>query len=142
MKSIGALIALVLAIAAIGHSQHTNTGGLENKIVYVEFQSADLAQTKAFFEKAFGWNFADQAPNYITFFDGRMAGGFMKTEKAGRRSTGGALLSLYSENLEDTLRKVEASGGKITEPIVSSAGGRRFVFEEPSGNEFAVVSSK
>ena len=48
----------------------------------------------------------------------------------------------YSEQLEQTLAKVEAAGGQITQAIFSFPGGRRFQFTEPSGNEMAVWSDK
>ena len=36
-----------------------------HKIDYVEFPSADLEKTKAFFSKAFGWQFEDFGSEYI-----------------------------------------------------------------------------
>lgn len=51
-----------------------------------------------------------------------------------------ALIVLYSEDLEGTLRQVEAAGGSVVTPIFSFPGGRRFHFVEPGGNELAVWS--
>jgi uncharacterized protein len=47
-----------------------------------------------------------------------------------------------SDNLESSEQKVRAVGGKITKPIFSFRGGRRFHFADPSGNELAVWSDK
>ena len=58
-----------------------------NKIDYIEFQAADIAATKKFFEQLFGWKFTDYGPDYTSFEDGRIAGGFSKSDK---RSTVGA----------------------------------------------------
>jgi len=44
----------------------------------------------------------------------------------------------YSEQLEITQEKITAAGGLILKPIFDFPGGRRFHFNEPSGNEFAV----
>jgi len=51
---------------------------------------------------------------------------------------GGALITFYSNNIESTQAKIEASNGVIVKEIFTFPGGRRFHFSEPSGNEFAV----
>ena len=55
---------------------------------------------------------------------------------------GAALAVLYSANLESTLEKVVEAGGKISMPVFSFPGGKRFHFTDPNGNEFAVWSDK
>lgn len=142
MKTTGIILGLAIALFASASAQPNASTDIANKFVFIEFQATDLAKTKTFFEHVFDWNFADQGPSYTTFFDGRIAGGFIKSDKCGKRDHGAALISIYSTNLEETRSKVVANEGKITQDIVGGAGGRRFVFEEPSGNEFAVVSSK
>jgi predicted enzyme related to lactoylglutathione lyase len=110
------------------------------KINYVEYPSRDLTQTKRFFEQAFGWAFADYGPDYIAFSDQGLDGGLFRSDLAARTENGSALIVLYSENLEGTLSKVEAAGGKVIKPVFSFPGGRRFHFIEPGGNELAVWS--
>jgi uncharacterized protein len=110
------------------------------KINYVEYPSRDLAATKLFFERAFGWSFEDYGPDYAAFSDQGLDGGFFRSELASRSETGSALLVLYSENLEGTLDKVVAAGGNVIKPIFTFPGGRRFHFTEPGGNELAVWS--
>jgi hypothetical protein len=110
------------------------------KISYVEYPSRDLTETKRFFEQAFGWAFQDYGPGYAAFSDQGLDGGFFKSDLAARTETGSALIVLYSDNLEGTLNKVEAAGGKVIKPIFSFPGGRRFHFIEPGGNELAVWS--
>ena len=110
------------------------------KINYVEYPSRDLTETKRFFEQAFGWSFQDYGPDYAAFSDQGLDGGFFKSDLAARTETGSALVVLYSDNLEGTLNKVEAAGGKVVNPIFSFPGGRRFHFIEPGGNELAVWS--
>lgn len=108
------------------------------KISYVEFPARDLAATKAFFERVFGWSFVDYGPTYASFSDQGLDGGFYEADAAASTDNGSALIVLYSERLEETRDKVEAAGGRIVKPIFSFPGGRRFHFTEPSGNEFAV----
>jgi len=110
------------------------------KINYVEFAAKDLVATKTFFKQAFGWSFVDYGPEYTAFSNQGLDGGFYQAEMASKTSQGSALLVFYSEDLEATLEKVTQAGGKIVKPIFSFPGGRRFHFEEPSGNELAVWS--
>jgi predicted enzyme related to lactoylglutathione lyase len=108
------------------------------KLNYVEFAANDLTATKAFFQKAFNWTFADYGPEYIAFSNEGLDGGFFKADMTSTTDKGGALLVFYSNALEETLAKVEKAGGKVNKAIFSFPGGRRFHFTEPSGNEFAV----
>ena len=111
---------------------------LHEKINYLEFHAKDLPATKAFFQSAFGWSFVDYGPEYTSFSDQGVDGGFFQSDLASSSERGAALVILYSNQLEATLAKVEKAGGSIVKPIYSFPGGRRFHFIEPSGNEFAV----
>jgi hypothetical protein len=110
------------------------------KIFYIEFQASELGKTKVFFEEVFGWVFTDYGPDYISFTDGHMAGGFARSDRPAPSATGGALVVLLDPQLEDALRRVVDCGGKITRDIFSYPGGRRFHFTEPSGNELSVCA--
>ena len=108
------------------------------KINYVEYGSTNLAATKAFFQSAFNWQFEDFGSDYTAFTGGGLDGGFFQSDKVSQTNTGGALLVLYSENLEHTLASVSQAGGQISQSIFDFPGGRRFHFNEPGGNEMAV----
>lgn len=110
------------------------------KLDYVEFPARDLDATKAFFEAVFGWSFVDYGPEYASFSNQGLDGGFFKADLAASIAKGSPLLIFYSSRLEETQSKVEAAGGRVVKPIFSFPGGRRFHFTEPSGNEFAVWS--
>ncbi|MES2668316.1 MAG: VOC family protein [Patescibacteria group bacterium] len=110
-----------------------------HRINYIEFPAEDLESVKAFYAKAFGWTFTDYGPTYTAFSDGTMDGGF---EKGGGRGKDGALVILYSENLEATLSAVTDAGGSIEKEIFDFPGGRKFHFRDPSGNELAVWSDR
>jgi len=111
-----------------------------HKINYVEFPSRDIESTKLFFTNAFGWSFQDYGPDYAAFTGEGLDGGFYKADASSQTSNGSALVVLYSENLEQSVREVEQAGATIVKPIFSFPGGRRFHFTEPSGNEFAIWS--
>jgi uncharacterized protein len=109
----------------------------DRRIDYIELPATDIAATKRFYMDAFGWKFTDYGPDYTSFEDGRLAGGFTKD---GKVATGGPLVVIYADALEAQEAKVRQSGGTITKPIFSFPGGRRFHFRDPSGNELAVWS--
>lgn len=108
------------------------------KINYVEFPARDIEQTKAFFAAAFGWSFVDYGPDYASFSDQGLDGGFFRSDLSATTERGSALIVFYSDSLEATEANVEVAGGRIVKPIFDFPGGRRFHFVEPSGNEFAV----
>lgn len=112
------------------------------KISYVELPARDIEATKRFFSSAFGWNFVDYGPDYVSFQDAGLDGGFYKSDLVASMQTGSALVVLYSAALEKTQGIVEDCGGEIVKAIFSFPGGRRFHFADPNGNEFAVWSEE
>ena len=109
-------------------------------IDYVEFPACDLDATKAFFTKAFEWEFTDYGPDYTAFNRNGIEGGFYKSEMRADSDEGSALLIFYSADLAQTYQKITSAGGTIKKEIFTFPGGRRFHFTCPSGNEFAVWS--
>jgi predicted enzyme related to lactoylglutathione lyase len=113
-----------------------------NKIDYIEFQGPDVQATRAFFEQLLGWKFEDYGPDYTSFSDGRIAGGFARSDRRAAVAGGSVLVVLYHPRLEEVQRRVTELGGRIVRDIFSFPGGRRFHFTEPSGNELAIWSDK
>ncbi len=114
----------------------------DQKIDYIELPARDFDAVQAFYEKAFGWKFTDYGPDYRAFNDGKIDGGFYKSENHSSTENGAALIILYATNLEKTKENVISSGGKIVKDIFSFPGGRRFHFTDPNGNELAVWSDQ
>jgi uncharacterized protein len=137
------LIALTILAATIAAAQQepktVDNKANNGRIDYIEFPATDVAKTKAFYQQAFGWKFTDYGPDYTSFEDGRLTGGFTKEAKVIR---GGTLVVLYASDLEATEKKVRDAGGIVTKDAFSFPGGRRFHFTDPSGNELAVWSEK
>jgi hypothetical protein len=109
----------------------------DGRIDYIEFHATDIAATKTFYADVFGWKFTDYGPDYTSFEDGRLAGGFARAQNVTR---GGPLAVIYAVGLEATETTVKAAGGAIVKEIFSFPGGRRFHFTDPSGNELSVWS--
>jgi uncharacterized protein len=116
-----------------------DTQSNEGRVDYIEFPATDIAKTKAFYAGVFGWKFTDYGPDYTSFEDGRLAGGFWKKDAV---TAGGPLVVLYAADLAATQAKVAAADGAIVKEIFPFPGGRRFHFADPSGNELAVWSDK
>ncbi len=144
-KFIG-IIGIILLLSSIGYAsnqQNAIKGGnvkKHEKINYVEFPAKDIEKTKKFFIETFGWSFVDFGPEYVSFTDAGLDGGFFKSELNSSSDKGSALIVLYSENIKTTQSKIEKAGGKIVKSIFSFPGGRRFHFTDLNGNEYAVWS--
>jgi hypothetical protein len=115
---------------------------IDRKIDYLELPARDFDAIQAFYEKAFGWSFTDYGPEYRAFNDGKLDGGFYRSEARSATANGAALIVLYANDLERTRERVLASGGSLVKDIFSFPGGRRFHFADPHGNELAVWSDR
>ena len=111
----------------------------DKRIDYIELPTTDIEAAKAFSTGVFGWSTQDWGPDYSSFEDGRVAGGFRKEAEV---TAGGPLIVMYAVDLEDVEALVRSHGGAIVKEIFSFPGGRRFHFTDPSGNELAVWSDK
>ena len=109
----------------------------DRQIDYIEFPATDIEAAKRFYTSVFAWKFTDYGPEYTSFEDGRLSGGFTKSRGV---TAPGVLVVLYAADLEATEAKVKAAGGRIVQEILSFPGGRRFHFTDPNGNELAVWS--
>ncbi len=105
----------------------------DGKIDYIEFVATEIEATKTFYGRVFGWKFEDYGPDYTSFQDGRIAGGFKREGVVAN----GTLIVIYVDDLAATERSVLNAGGKISKEIFLFPGGSRFHFLDPNGNELA-----
>ena len=66
----------------------------DRRVDYIEFLSTDIEETKSFYSEVFGWEFTDYGPDYTSFTDGRLAGGFSVATEVRERSISRALSEL------------------------------------------------
>ena len=111
----------------------------DRRMDYIEFRTKDIEETKRFYSEVFAWEFTDYGPDYTSFSDGRLTGGFSVAPQV---QAGGPLVVLYSTNLSEIEARIGEGGGQIVRPIFEFPGGRRFHFTDPSGNELAVWSDQ
>ncbi len=108
-----------------------------SQINYVEFKAANIDAIKQFYTKCFKWEFTDYGPDYTSFSESGLQGGFEKSEN---EIINGVLIVLYHTDLIKIKSKIITEGGIILKDIFSFPGGRRFHFSDPSGNELAIWS--
>lgn len=114
----------------------------DQKIDYLELPAKNLSAVQDFYEKVFSWSFTDYGSDYRAFTDGKMDGGFYKSDNQSTTENGAALIVFYVLDIEKSKEIITASGGAIVKDIFSFPGGRRFQFTDPNGNELAVWSDK
>lgn len=111
-----------------------------HRISYIEFTVRDMAAAQKFYTDAFGWKFTNYGPDYAGIQGGDGEVGGLRSDQ--EVQPGGPLVILYSTDLEGSVRAVKEAGGTIVQEPFSFPGGRRFHFQDPSGNELAVWSDK
>jgi uncharacterized protein len=108
------------------------------RIDYVELPSATAHEvTRAFYAKAFGWDFTDYGPDYSATTTGDVDVGL---NGQAEEALAAPLPVIRVADLEAAFDAVTKAGGTIARPIFSFPGGRRFHFIDPGGSELAVWS--
>jgi len=105
-------------------------------IVHVEFSTTDRKKSAEFYSKVFGWEAQHiDEMNYTMFATGdkQVGGGFAPVSEA--NPAGATVVSIGTDDIEATLREIEANGGKILMPKNEIPGMGWFaLFQDPAGN--------
>ncbi len=104
---------------------------------YIELPATDMAAMKDFYTTVFGWSYIDYGPSYAAITGAGIDGGF-DADSDRTPSRNGALIVIYSDDVEASLAAVKTAGAEISVPIFTFPGGKRFHFIDPSGNELAI----
>ena|SRR5438270_8359964 len=108
------------------------------RIDYVELPSATAHElTRAFYRRAFGWEFTDYGPTYSATGNGITDVGLQGDPEG---ALAAPLPVVKVDDLEAAFDSVIKAGGTIARPIFAFPGGRRFHFIDPGGSELAVWS--
>lgn len=106
------------------------------RIDYVELPSATAHElTRAFYARAFAWDFVNYGPDYAATGNGTTDVGLQGDPQ---QALAAPLPVIRTDDLEAAFEAVAEAGGVIAKPIFSFPGGRRFHFIDPSGSELAV----
>jgi predicted enzyme related to lactoylglutathione lyase len=114
-------------------SRNDKTTGRLN---YVEFSIPSIGESKAFYQKAFGWALVDFGPTYAATVTGDVDVGLQANNPNGAKPP---LPVIQVGNLEASLERTLAAGAVLIVSIFSFPGGRRFHVRDPGGNEIAVM---
>jgi len=108
------------------------------RINFVELPVADTALATRFYESAFGWALTAFGPTYASTMTGDVDVGL---QGYAAEATRAPLPVIAVTDLDAWPAKIEAAGGVVVRAIFAFPGGRRFHFNDPSGNELAVMEA-
>ena len=108
------------------------------RLNYVELPVGEIGAVKGFYESVFGWSLTAFGPTYACTLTGDTDLG-LQAEAA--EATRAPLPVIQVDDIDAALAAVTAAGGTIVRPIFSFPGGRRFQFQDPAGNELAVMQA-
>ncbi|MEQ7123917.1 VOC family protein [Actinopolymorpha sp. B11F2] len=123
-----------------------STPASPNPLAWWEIQVPDLDVAQAFYGAVFGWTFEPFEDGFVVAktADGTMVGGL--DTSAGDAPPAGRRVHVYfrSDDLEATLRAVQAAGGAVVQPrtLISEGYGWFATAADPSGLQFGLVTDK
>ena len=115
-----------------------------NQIVHVEFPAADPIKGGTFYSELFGWKLkAWPEYNYATVeIEGGPAGGFPQIDGKDYKA-GDVTVYIQTDDIEGTLQRIEALGGKTLRPRTAINDNSWYAFfADPSGNRVALFSGE
>ena len=115
---------------------------MAHPVVHAEIRSVDPDATRAFFAELFGWKVASEGafPGY-TFIDTGVQTGPYVAISPRQAAEDEVLFFVAVDDVEATLSKAEALGGKIVQPAQQVPGTSFGVFEDAHGHRVGVASS-
>ncbi len=114
-----------------------------NGICHIEIPSGDLDRVSKFYGTVFGWEstYYKEMDYSVWKAPEGVAGGFSKQLKTAQKDTG-ALLYIQVADIEDCLKKIEKSGGKMIKGKSPIPGvGHMAIFKDTEGNDIGLFSA-
>jgi len=111
----------------------------DGKICYVEIPANDVETSARFYADVFRWSVRTRGDGSTAFDDttGAVSGTWVLGRSPQRQA--GMLTYIMVDNVEDTLRRVVAAGGKVAAPVARMRQGEAIAsFEDPAGNVFGL----
>ena len=112
---------------------------MADRIIHAEVVGRDAKKLQSFFSELFGWQFDTNNPGgYGMYRQGNgITGGI---GAAGNGQPPGVKFYVHTDNPQDTLAKVEASGGKILMPLTEVAPETNIaLFADPEGHVVGIM---
>jgi predicted enzyme related to lactoylglutathione lyase len=129
-------------VAASSHSEQLPPG--TGVFVWHEVMTRDVKKTRDFYHKVFGWdaepiNMENVGDYLILKKDGKELGGLQPMNTPQFEGVPPNWLTyVATDDIEATVKKVKAAGGKVKTPIVPLPFGKFAVLADPTGAVFAV----
>lgn len=115
---------------------------LNGSLAHFAINTDDVARSKAFYEKVFGWKFSAWGPPGFYQIEGAGVRGALQKRRdlvEGHRISGFEC-TIAVESIDTTEKAVVANGGTIVMPRSVIAGvGTLMFFQEPGGNVFGAM---
>jgi len=108
------------------------------RINFIELPARDLGAARIFYSTVFGWKLTDFDPSYSCTTNGNVDLGLQGDVT---EAPSAPLPVVLVDDIEAAVIAVEAAGGRISKPIFSFPGGRRFHFLDPNGLELAIMQA-
>ena len=104
------------------------------KICYIEMPATDVARSSTFYQRVFGWNVRTRGDGNVAFDDGvgEVSGTWVKGRPPSDKP--GMMIYIMVDSVADTMKAIEAAGGKIVQPIGDDAPEITARFVDPGGN--------
>lgn len=104
------------------------------KICYIELPATDVGRSAAFYEAALGWTLRRRGDGRTAFDDGvgEVSGAWVTDRPP--MSDVGILIYIMVDSVAETVGKVVAAGGEITQPLGADAPEITARFRDPAGN--------
>jgi predicted enzyme related to lactoylglutathione lyase len=104
------------------------------KVCYIEIPATDIPRSVDFYRNVFEWNIRQRGNGAAAFDDGvgEVSGAWVQ----GRPPSGqpGLLIYIMVDSVADTIKRVEANGGEIVQPLGADAPEITARFRDPEGN--------
>ena len=116
---------------------------MAHPIVHVEIPATDTKAAGKFYADVFGWQVHTEPQFDYTMFsaEGGPGGGFVSTSGQMAAKIGEPLLYIGTDDIEASLRAIEANGGKTVMPKQEIPGVGWFaIFNDPAGNRVALYT--
>ena len=114
---------------------------MSHPIVHVEISAKDHKAAGKFYSTVFGWKTEEFPDMNYTTFEGpehSVGGGFNPVNDDNPAGT--IMVYIDTDNLEETLKAIEANGGKIVMPYLNiPTVGDMAIFQDPTGNTLALL---
>jgi predicted enzyme related to lactoylglutathione lyase len=115
----------------------------KHSIVHVEISSSDRLADGEFYAEVFGWKVAQMDDmNYATFETGEGEAGGGLSPIMEDYPAGTILVYINTDNIEETVKKIEDCGGSLVVPRTEIPGGWFALFTDRTGNRMGLFEEK